>query len=681
MQRFSSLVVVVALAATATAQLSIVVPNGMAAAEGNTSSEFPWGRGGTGLLHQAVYDSSHFTAQGITYPIVIHELRWRPNTNVELVATSFPTPCSVRLSTSPVDWSAVSPLLASQRGADERLCFQGPVSFPAQAAQTGPTPFGINIPLAPPFVYDPSVGDLTIECDLPVQFDYVGGQPQLDVQDAIGQANASLVHWSTGYTGYPGTVATGGAINYGVVVRIDYVPAAGLQPLFTGTPRSGPLGQLVSFADHTYTTDPGGVTSWAWDVDGVPGIDYTTQHCSHTYTTEGVKNVTLTVTSALFGTQSLTKTGYIRVDAVGASFTASIAPGTTIASFTDRSAGNPTSWAWDFENDGIVDSAAQNPVHTYPPGTTQFPCRLTVTDAFSSDTTTVNIGFGIVPVPAAGAMFMALDATPGFWFRSPTRFSIISAKVPDLIDSTQHVAIFRLAAAPPILPAVASGGLEFFSLNQPVASPIPCIVSYDVGEYVGVLGAGAPFMSSSLATTAGPFSSSVVGVPTTLTRFGTPFNISAQGPDHPYSQEPSAPVSRVILEVTACAAIPYGAGSPSGLGPPAPKMRAVALPFLGQSAVHTVEQHDAFVFQFMAGGFGRASFTLPPLGTILIGSLDLLEIMPGAFPAGPGITSWSFPVPNLPSLVGATINFQNVNLVLQSGTWSMSNGIEWVIGV
>jgi hypothetical protein len=109
-------------------------------------------------------------------------------------------------------------------------------------------------------------------------------------------------------------------------------------------------------------------------------------------------------------------------------------------------------------------------------------------------------------------------------------------------------------------------------------------------------------------------------------------------------------------------------------------MRAAALPFLGQTAVHTVEQHDAFVFQFMAGGFGRASFTLPPFGTILIGSLDLLEIMPGGFPAGPGITAWSFVVPNLPSLVGATINFQNVNLVLPSGAWSMSNGIEWVIG-
>jgi hypothetical protein len=96
--------------------------------------------------------------------------------------------------------------------------------------------------------------------------------------------------------------------------------------------------------------------------------------------------------------------------------------------------------------------------------------------------------------------------------------------------------------------------------------------------------------------------------------------------------------------------------------------------------VHTVEQHDALVFQFMAGGFGRASFTLPPFGTILIGSLDLLAIMNGGTPAGPGTTPWSFPVPNLPSLVGATMNFQNVNLVLQSGAWSMSNGIEWVIG-
>ena len=33
--------------------------------------------------------------------------------------------------------------------------------------------------------------------------------------------------------------------------------------------------------------------------------------------------------------------------------------------FTDTSTGNPITWEWDFENDGILDSFIQNPTHTY----------------------------------------------------------------------------------------------------------------------------------------------------------------------------------------------------------------------------------------------------------------------------------------------------------------------------
>ncbi len=33
--------------------------------------------------------------------------------------------------------------------------------------------------------------------------------------------------------------------------------------------------------------------------------------------------------------------------------------------FTDTSIGNPTTWEWDFENDGIYDSFEQNPTHNY----------------------------------------------------------------------------------------------------------------------------------------------------------------------------------------------------------------------------------------------------------------------------------------------------------------------------
>lgn len=37
-----------------------------------------------------------------------------------------------------------------------------------------------------------------------------------------------------------------------------------------------------------------------------------------------------------------------------------------IVAFTDLSTNGPTSWAWDFENDGIVDSVLQHPVRNYP---------------------------------------------------------------------------------------------------------------------------------------------------------------------------------------------------------------------------------------------------------------------------------------------------------------------------
>ncbi|MFC2042269.1 PKD domain-containing protein [Chloroflexota bacterium] len=33
--------------------------------------------------------------------------------------------------------------------------------------------------------------------------------------------------------------------------------------------------------------------------------------------------------------------------------------------FTDLSQGNITSWSWDFDSDGVVDSREQNPIHSY----------------------------------------------------------------------------------------------------------------------------------------------------------------------------------------------------------------------------------------------------------------------------------------------------------------------------
>lgn len=85
---------------------------------------------------------------------------------------------------------------------------------------------------------------------------------------------------------------------------------------------------------------------------------------------------------------SLTITGYILPHTTPvANFTANQTTGYAPLSvrFTDLSAGNPTEWEWDFENDGIIDDTIPNPVHTYAmPGT--YSVSLTVRNTEGSDT-------------------------------------------------------------------------------------------------------------------------------------------------------------------------------------------------------------------------------------------------------------------------------------------------------
>ena len=62
--------------------------------------------------------------------------------------------------------------------------------------------------------------------------------------------------------------------------------------------------------------------------------------------------------------------------------------------FTDTSTNNPTSWAWDFDNNGTVDSTVKNPSHVYAnPGT--YSVKLTATNTGGSD---VEIKTGYITV-------------------------------------------------------------------------------------------------------------------------------------------------------------------------------------------------------------------------------------------------------------------------------------------
>ncbi|MBL8754569.1 MAG: PKD domain-containing protein [Planctomycetes bacterium] len=173
--------------------------------------------------------------------------------------------------------------------------------------------------------------------------------------------------------GAPGWVSTGATGTYlapvtGQIGRVIVQTAqSGLFANFTASATTGASPLTVNFTDLSFSSDPGGISSWAWDFDGDNVVDSTAQNPSFTYTGCGDFNVSLTVTDASNPTNSMTKSAYIRTDGIVADFTSGVIAPLTVQ-FTDTSNLPATSWAWDLDGDSIVDSNAPNPVWVYPNG-------------------------------------------------------------------------------------------------------------------------------------------------------------------------------------------------------------------------------------------------------------------------------------------------------------------------
>lgn len=175
---------------------------------------------------------------------------------------------------------------------------------------------------------------------------------------------------------------------------------------FSATPISGVAPLTVEFTD----TSTGSPTSWWWYFGD--GATDSAQNPTHTYTDTGTFTVTLnvviggisytaiendyisvhetvaTTTTATTATTATTQTTTSpTVSLVVAKFSASPITGTAplTVTFTDTSTGSPTSWDWDFGDDGT--STLQNPSHTYyDPG--KYTITLIATGSEGSDEVT-----------------------------------------------------------------------------------------------------------------------------------------------------------------------------------------------------------------------------------------------------------------------------------------------------
>jgi len=400
-------VVAAAVSTTAEAQLTHVIPNGLAAVEGDSGNGLPWGIGPLGSLKfQSLYDAKNFTLAGIHSPIVITRLRWRANGAATSVTwpTGTYSQATVRMSSTSNSSNAAAPLdiFAGNVGADQTTVYSGPVTVICGSGKgVGvPGPWVTDITLSTPFLYDPASGNgLVISCDIPPG---AGSQVPLvflDVQTK-GSQSSRVFSFNAPNSG-TGTVTT----DHGVVVELTYHKPSGLIAHFLATPSGGPTPLHVQFVDRSFTTDPGGVTSWAWDLDGDGVIDSTQQNPSFVYTQCGSYNVSLTVTDASHPASRLTRIDQVATDGTLARFSYDvIGPGRVL--FTDASVGSPTSWAWDLDGDNIVDSTNQNVVFTYASPATPVTVTLTTRRLCGAPSTTTR---QVIPMPTLTTQLTAVN--------------------------------------------------------------------------------------------------------------------------------------------------------------------------------------------------------------------------------------------------------------------------------
>ena len=194
------------------------------------------------------------------------------------------------------------------------------------------------------------------------------------------------IYNTSSHTATTGTVGASHTLG----TEFTYTPAIGLYASFTATPTSGGQNLKVTFKDTSFSSDPAGIQSWAWDFDGDTKVDSTLQNPPAFTFKCGKYSPSLTVTDKTHKPSTKVEKDLIQAALVKADFSAvgatrGLAP--FKVSFTDKSTGPVAVRTWDFDGDGKVDSTAPNPTFTYTKDGT-FDVKLTAIGPCNQDSVT-----------------------------------------------------------------------------------------------------------------------------------------------------------------------------------------------------------------------------------------------------------------------------------------------------
>ncbi|MHC4512236.1 MAG: PKD domain-containing protein [Planctomycetota bacterium] len=380
------------------AQTKLVVPAAPAAATGNGANSYPWNRRTSQIRFQQMYAASNFAA--IKMPILIQRLRFRASDSYATTSTwtgGTYNGARISMSTAATVHTAISTTFAANHGTDLKQVFPAPggtnlgaikVTAGAGTGTGVPGIWYVDVPLSQTFLFDPTKNkDLVV--DIQLNGSWTGGT---SASTANYSGTAASAQGSRAYntSSWQATTASGSTTNYTLATEFTYVPAKGLYASFTASPTTGGQNLKVTFKDTSYSSDPAGIQSWAWDFDGDAKVDSTLQNPPAFTFKCGKYSPSLTVTDKVHKPSTQVQKDLIRAALVKADFavvgaTRGLAP--FKVSFTDKSAGPVAVRTWDFDGDGKVDSTAPNPTFTYTTNGT-YDVKLTVIGPCTQDSVT-----------------------------------------------------------------------------------------------------------------------------------------------------------------------------------------------------------------------------------------------------------------------------------------------------